>query len=194
MNVLSARSTRLAPGPGVLFRRRAVNEGRDIAMEASPLAVAGLAARPGVFSRADSRGKHRLAFAGIFLFTLVLYTRPQEIMSGLFGWFPLPKIVGIISVLIYVASKLRAGEPLVIWTPEMKLLALFWALGLILAPLAASPGDSFNVLFDPLIKTLIIFAMQITLVDTRSRFHAMMGIMVFCQALYSFSVINTFLT
>jgi len=163
-------------------------------MDSSPLAVAGLAARPSVVSRADSRGKHRLAFAGIFLFTLLLYTRPQEIMPGLFGWLQLPKIVGISSVLIYIASKLGAGERLIIWATEMKMITLLWALGLLFAPVAASPGDSFNVLFDPLIKIWIIFAMQIALVDTRIRFRAMMGIIVFCQALYSLHSIRTFLT
>jgi putative inorganic carbon (hco3(-)) transporter len=82
---------------------------------------------------------------------------------------------------------------LIVWTLELKMLALLWTLGLLFAPVSVSPGDSFNVLFDPLIKILIIFAMQITLVDTRSRLRAMIGIMVFCQALYSLNSIKTFL-
>jgi O-antigen ligase len=60
--------------------------------------------------------------------------------------------------------------------------------------MAVSPGDSFNVLFDPLIKILIVFAMQITLIDTHSRYRAMLGIMVFCQTLYSVSSISTFMS
>src|SRR5262245_56377783 len=166
MNIMNNRLARIAPGPGVLFRRRAVNEGRDIAMDASPLAVARLAARPGIFSRTNSRGKHWLAFAGIYLFTLLMYSRPHEIMPGVFGWLPLPKIVAISSILIYVASKLCAGEALIVWTLELKVMTLLWALGLLLATIAASPRDSFNVLFNPLIKILIISAMQIALVDT----------------------------
>jgi O-antigen ligase len=106
----------------------------------------------------------------------------------------LPKIVAISSILIYVASKLSAGEALIVWTLELKMMTLLWALGLLFAPVAASPQDSFNVLFDPLIKILIVFAMQIALVDTVSRFRAMIGIMVFCQALYSLSSIRTYLT
>jgi probable O-glycosylation ligase (exosortase A-associated) len=194
MNVLSARSARTTPAPGVLFRRRAANKSLAVARAASSSAVAELAVGRAEVSRTDSRGKHRLAFAGIFLFTLLTYSRPHEIMPGLFGAVPLPKIVAIISVLIYVASRLNAGEPLIIWAPEMKMITLLWTLGLLFAPVAASPGDSFNVLFDSLVKILIIFAIQIALVDTRSRFRAMMGIMVFCQALYSLSLIKTFLT
>ena len=185
MDILYAASSRTAQMPGVLFRRRAANES---------LAIDRAAARPIEVSRTNSRGKNWLAFAGIYLFTLLMYSRPHEIMPEVFGWLPLPKIVAISSILIYVASKLRAGEALIVWTLELKMMTLLWALGLLFAPVAASPADSFNVLFDPLIKILIVFAMQIALVDTVSRYRAMMGIMVFCQALYSFSAINTFLT
>jgi len=194
MNALNTRSARIAPGPGVLFRRRAANEGLAVYKAASPMAFAKPAALRRKVSRRDSGGKHRLAFAGIYLFTLLMYSRPHEIMPELFGGLPLPKIVATCSILFYVASKLRAGEPLIVWTQELKMLTLFWSLGLLFAPIAASPGDSFNVLFDPLIKILIVFAMQITLIDTRSRFRAMLGIMVFCESLYSLGSIRTFLT
>src|SRR5262249_3941013 len=193
MNVLNTRSARIATGSGILFRRRASNERFAVAKAARPMAFANPAAMRMEVSRTDSGGKHWLAFAGICLFTLLMYSRPHEIMPGLLGWLPLPKIVATSSILIYVASKLRAGESLIIWTPELKLIALFWTLGLLFAPIAASPGDSFNVLFDPLIKILIVFAMQITLIDTRSRYRAMLDIMMFCEAFYSIGSIHTFL-
>src|SRR5215813_13255214 len=188
MDILYAKSARIAQRPGVLFRRRAANESLAIARAAET------AAMPIEVARTNSRGKHGLAFAGIYLFTLLMYSRPHEIMPGLFGLLPLPKIIAICSILIYVASKISAGEKLIIWTTELKMVTLLWTLGLLLAPVAASPQDSFNVLFDPLKKTLIVFAMQITLVDTRPRLRAMMGVMVFCQALYSLNSIKTFLT
>lgn len=185
MDILYAASARIAQMPGVLFRRRAANES---------LAIARAADGPIEVSRTSSRGKHWLAFAGVYLFTLLMYARPHEIMPGVFGGLPLPKIVAISSILIYLVSKLCAGEALIVWTLELKMMTLFWAVGLLFAPVAASPRDSLNVLFDPLIKILIVFAMQIALVDTIPRYRAMMGIMVFCQALYSLSVVNTFLT
>src|SRR5262245_10162692 len=194
MNVLNTRLARIAPGPGALFRRRDADRSLFVARAAARKSVYEPAAAPTDASRKEAPGKHRLAFAGIFLFTLLMYSRPQEIIPWLFGRLPLPKIVAILSILIYVASRLRAGERLIVWTTEMKMMTLLWALGLLFVPVAASPGDSFNVLFDPLIKILIVFALQIILVDTRSRYHAMLGIMVFCQALYSLSSINTFLT
>src|SRR5262245_18137599 len=188
MNVWN--TNRINAGSGVLFRRRPSRDNSAIDKAGKPTAVA----RRLKVSQRGSRGKHSLAFAGVYLFTLLVYSRPHEVIPGLFGGLPMPKFVAIDAILIYIVSKLRAGEPLIIWTTELKMMALLWALGLLSAPLAASPGDSFNVLFDPLIKILIIFAMQATLIDTRSRYLSMMSIMVFCQALYSFSSINTFLT
>ena len=76
MDILYARSARIAQMPGVLFRRRAANKS---------LAIATAAARPAEVSRTNSRGKHQLAFAGICLFTLLMYSRPHEVMPGVFG-------------------------------------------------------------------------------------------------------------
>ena len=194
MNVMNMESTRTAPGPGVLFKRRPAKGKLFRARDRGPVAVSEPAAGGLEVSRTDSRGKHRLAFAGIFLFTLLMYSRPHEIWPQYFGWLPLPKLVAVSSILIYVLSKLTAGERLIIWTLELKLMTIFWALGLFFAPVAASPSDSFNVLFDPLIKILIVFALQITLIDTRSRYRAMLGVMVFCQILYSVSSISTFMS
>ncbi|HKQ75641.1 MAG TPA: O-antigen ligase family protein [Blastocatellia bacterium] len=179
MNILNTRSATIAPSSGVLFKR---TTSKDSRAHAKPLEI----------SRKDSRGGHRLAFRCVYLFTLLVYLRPHEVMPGVFGGLQLPKLVAISAILIYTASKLSAGESVIIWTVEVKMVALLWTLGLLLVPFAASPGDSFNVLFDPLIKILLIFIMQISLIDTRSRLRKMLGIMVFCETLYAFSSINTF--
>src|SRR5262245_15094848 len=181
MNVMNTRSLRIAPRPGVLFRRTAPEE--SLAVIGSP-----------EVSQKDLRGRHRLAFIGLFLFTLLMYSRPHEVMPEVFGVLPLPKIVAISAILIYIGSKLSAGERVINWLTEIKMFALLWMLGLLFTPVAASPADSINVLFDPLIKVLLIFIVQINLIDTRPRFRSMVGIMVFCEALYAVSAINTFLT
>ncbi len=178
MNVWSTRSGRI--NSGVLFRRR------------TPKAQPAVELAQGV-AQTSSRGTHQFAFAGLYLFTVMMYLRPQEVIPGLFGTVPVVKFIAIGTILIYIVSKHSAGEKLTIWPVEMKMMALLWTLGLLFTPLAASPGDSFQVLFDPLIKTLLIFLVQINLVTTRSRYRSLLGIMVFCSVLYSISSIQTFM-
>src|SRR6266542_152229 len=72
--------------PGALFNRRAtssnaVEQGGEISL-------------PLTSGAGDTRGKHWLAFAGVYLFTLMLYARPNDLFPAL-GDFPLVKIVSI---------------------------------------------------------------------------------------------------
>ena len=86
--------------PGALFNRRAK----------SPNAVeqVGEIGLPLTSGAGDTRGKHWLAFAGVYLFTLMLYARPNDLFPAL-GAFPLVKIVSISVLLIYIGSKISAG-------------------------------------------------------------------------------------
>lgn len=143
--------------------------------------------------QADSPGKHQVAFACLYLVMVLMYVRPQEIMPEVFGYLPVVKIATIVTMLVYVASKLNAGERLISWSLEMKMVMVIGALGLIFLPFAASPQDSFNILFDPFIKTIIIFVMLVNLVDTRARLYSLLQILVVCEVLYAFSAIKTFL-
>src|SRR5262249_29423277 len=116
--------------PGALFNRRAkspnaVEQGGEIGL-------------PLTFGAGATRGKHWLAFAGFYLFTLMLYARPNDLLPAL-GVFPLVKIVSISVLLIYIGSKITAGERLLVWTLEMTMLLVIAALGLLLMPIAASP-------------------------------------------------------
>ena len=89
-----------------------------------------------------ARGSHRLAFAGLFVFTLLLYLRPNEMFPEVFGDFPLAKIVAIVSLLVYFGGKLMAGESLSVFPLELRMLGVILLLGVALIPAAASTGPS----------------------------------------------------
>jgi probable O-glycosylation ligase (exosortase A-associated) len=178
MNLANAKSNRLASG--VLFgpKTAKANVAFVRAEELAPMIA---------------RNKHKIAFAGLYLFTVMMYVRPQEVMPGLFGAMPVVKVIAIATLIAYAISKLAAGEPLTIKPVELKMIVLIWMLGLLFAPLAAAPGDSFQILFDPLIKTLLIFIVQINLLNTRARYRRLLGILVVCEILYALGSIQTYL-
>src|SRR2546427_13236014 len=84
----------------------------------------------------------RLAFAGVYLFTLLLHVRPNELFPGLVGAFPIVKIVAIITTLIYIVSRLNEGRNLMSCPLELKMVALIAGLAILFFPLADSPQDS----------------------------------------------------
>src|SRR5262245_18348051 len=96
--------------PGALFDRREKNP--NAARQGGEIDL------PLTSGAGATRGRHWLAFAGVYLFTLMLYARPNDLVPAL-GAFPLVKIVSISVLLIYIGSKITAGERLSVWTLEM---------------------------------------------------------------------------
>ena len=128
----------------------------------------------------EKPASHPLAFAGLFLFTLLLYVRPNELFPDVFGTFALMKIVAILTLIVYIGGKLSAGERLTIWPIEMSMLAVIVLLGIILTPVAVSPNASIDMLSDTFLKVVVIFLLMINLVDTRQRLRSILNLVVIC--------------
>jgi O-antigen ligase len=153
--------------PGVLFGQRA----ESVLLKTSPV------------ESNDTRAKaasHPLAFAGLFVFTLLLYVRPNELFPEVFGNFSIMKIVAILTLVVYIAGKLGHGERLTVWPLEMSMLAAIILLGIILMPIAAAPDASIELLTDTFFKVSVVFVLMLNLVDTRERLLRIMKLVVLC--------------
>jgi putative inorganic carbon (hco3(-)) transporter len=174
----------LTPGAGAIFNRRAERLSANAQRGELGLQLSSGAGAP--------RGKHWLAFIGVYLFTLMLYARPNDLFPAL-GAFPLVKLLAICALLIYVGSKCAAGERLSIWTLEMTMLIVIAALGLLFMPAAASPKDSLDTLTDRFLKTVIIFVLMVNLTDTRRRLFSLWKLVVICGAALGVAAIRSYL-
>ena len=143
--------------------------------------------------QADKQSKHNLAFAGLFFFTLLLYLRPNETFPQIFGTFPIVKIIAIITLLAYCASKLGLAERLTIWPLELKMLALITLLGVAFIPIASSPKDSIDVLTDTFLKVVTIFILMINLLNTRERLRSIMRLVVICGTVLALLAILSYI-
>jgi O-antigen ligase len=140
-----------------------------------------------------SQTSHRIAFAGLFLFTLLLYIRPNEMFPEVFGTFPLSRIVAVVAVLAYLGAKLGSGASLTIVPLELKMLGVITLLGVAFMPLAAAPMDSVNLLLDMFIKVMIIFVLMVNVITTRERLRSMMNLVVVCGTIFAGLAIKSYL-
>jgi O-antigen ligase len=123
---------------------------------------------------------HGVAFAGLFLFTLLLYIRPQEMYPDVFGDFPLVKLVAIATLIAYFISAITSGTRLSVWPIELNMVLAIALLGLLFMPIALSQKDSQDLLFDVFLKVVIIFAVMINVMNTRERLRSILKVVVFC--------------
>ncbi|HYP26962.1 MAG TPA: O-antigen ligase family protein [Blastocatellia bacterium] len=172
---------------GILLKPRAPREPEPVVIE--PVRRAEAAREPGL----TLRGRHGLAFAGLFVFTFLLYARPNEMFQDFFGAFPVVKVVAIGTLLAYFVSKLGSGERLTVWPLELKMFAVITFLGVFFMPLAAAPGDSKALLLDMWLKVGAIFVLMINLIDTRQRLRALLKLVVICGTLVAIAGISSYL-
>src|SRR5215510_9130910 len=106
MNLIKTKSEGADPMPRALIKGISEKENHEDAL------------RPAVKEKSKVF-KHRIAFCGLFLITLLMYLRPQEVLPKYFGSFPQTKVVAVATLLIYVVSKISAGQSMVIWSLEL---------------------------------------------------------------------------
>jgi O-antigen ligase len=166
---------------GVLFRKPALR------MRLSP-------ALPETGIKEESRSTFSAAYKGMYLIMLLVFIRPHEVMPEIFGALPLVKIAAVGTILFYVVSRYNAGEKLIVWSLELKMMLIMGVMGMLLTPIAASPGDSIDVLKDTFITLLLLFVLMTSLIDTRYRLRSFLFAMVISGFLYAVSAMKTFLT
>lgn len=137
--------------------------------------------------------KLQWSFVGLYVFTLLLYARPNEWVPGL-GSFPLLKIVTVIIPLTFIAAKISSGEQLTILPVELKMLLVILGLGILFIPFAQSKEDSLNTLSETFIKLVIIFTLLINVIDSRERLRSLLKLIVICGTVISLGAIRSFLT
>ncbi|MCI0392816.1 MAG: O-antigen ligase family protein [Acidobacteria bacterium] len=139
----------------------------------------------------SKRGKHYVAFLGVYIFTFLLYLRPNDVFPAL-GTFPLVKIWAILSLIVYLISKRTEGER-TIWTIEARMMLVIVALTLIHLPVSGSRQESWDMLTETYIKVMIIFVLMNNLIDTRQRLNALLQLVVLMGAIFGIFAVRSYM-
>ncbi len=136
-----------------------------------------------------ARNGHSLTYAGIFLFTLVLYFRPYELIPALSGFHSIALIVAVATLLIYLPSQVTAEGTLTALPIEVKCVLFITVLALLTIPFAKDPGLAWETFNDTFIKVVLMFIIMVNTLRTKLRLQGLMwlgigvGIMLSYQAL-----------
>ena len=116
---------------------------------------------------------HLFSFVALFLFTLILYTRPAE-------FYPSPLtasialLVGIVTLGLFVPTQFALEGKLTASLREVKLLMLFVVTGLLSIPLAIDPMQAWTEFSGTFVRTVIIFIVIVNAVRTEMRLKALL--------------------
>lgn len=127
-----------------------------------------------------SRG-HRVAYAGLVLFTILLYLRPNELLP--IGTFPIVRIITIGTLLVFFLERLDRGGPVSIMPTPFKYLLILAGLSILSIPLGLDPASSFAAFTELFLKILLVFLLTINVVTSFRRLRLLMEVTVVCAAI-----------
>jgi hypothetical protein len=126
----------------------------------------------------SSASAHGLAYAGLFLFTLGLYLRPNDLLP--IGSFQVMKVVAILTLVAYFMEQASPGRAFSVRFPELRYLLLLAGLMVLSMPFAISVTTAYSAFVDEFLKVLLIFVLITNVVTSFPRLRRLVGLTVVC--------------
>ena len=130
-----------------------------------------------------ARKGHGLTFICLFIFSIVLYFRPYELIPALSKFKTMAFYVGIVTLAVYIVSQITLEGNLTSRPREVNMVLLLGVAGLLSIPLAIDRSEAWGAFTDLLIKTILIFIVLVNVVRTELRLK-MLFLLVLVVSIY----------
>ena len=133
------------------------------------------------------RRGHTLSFAGLFLFTVILYLRPYELIPALSSFTSMAFYTGLVTLIVFVITQLGKEGNLTARPREVNLALLLGVAAFLSIPGAINPGEAWLNFSELYIKSLLIFIVLANVVRTEFRLRLLL---LFCLGVSLYLSIN----
>lgn len=120
------------------------------------------------------------AYAGLILFTILLYLRPNELLP--IGTFPIVKIITIGTLVAFFIERFGQGGSISVMPKPFKYLLAVAGLAILSIPFGLDPDNSFTAFTDLFLKILLVFLLTINVVSSFRRLRLLMEVTVLSAA------------
>ncbi len=134
---------------------------------------------------------HGAAFAGLFLFTIIVYFRPYELVSWLSWATSMAFFVAILTLIVYLPTQFGLEGSFTARPREVNLVLLLLLTGALSIPVAFDKSVAFNG-FNEFLKVVVMFIVMINVVRTDKRLKAMLLLALITSCVVSAFAINDY--
>jgi len=149
------------------------------------------AALPVSGGRWTLKGGHSLSYAGLFLFTIILYARPAEFYPS--AWTAsLALVVAMVTLCLFIPTQLSVDGTLTARPAEVNLVLLFCLAAALSIPLAINSLIAWQEFSGVFIRCIVIFIVIVNVVRTRARLKGLLFLALAAGLWLSVEAINDF--
>jgi hypothetical protein len=138
-----------------------------------------------------SKRGHAVSFAGLFLFTVVLYFRPYELFESLSSFKTMAFWIAAATVAVFVPMQLGLEGTLTGRSREVKLILLLALLGLVGVPFAIDTSEAWATYLE-FLKVVLMFVVLMNVVRTEGRLKALIFLGLAAGVMMSVGVISDY--
>lgn len=134
---------------------------------------------------------HSLSYAGVFLFTTLVFFRPYELFPSLSWLAQTPFWVAVATLVVFAITQLGLENKITARPREVNILFLMLALGILSIPQALEPGRAWSG-FVEFLKVVLIFIVIINVVRTENRLKALWVLVLIATCILSINAVNDY--
>lgn len=134
---------------------------------------------------------HGLSFAGLFVFTFLVYFRPYELFPSLSWLSKSAFIVALTTVAIFVPTQLSLESRITATPREVKLVLGLLITGVLSIPLAVEPSRAVQS-FTEYLKVIVMFFVMVNVVRTEKRLRKLILLVLFASCILSIGALNDY--
>ncbi|HEX8287360.1 MAG TPA: O-antigen ligase family protein [Pyrinomonadaceae bacterium] len=138
------------------------------------------------------RNGHTLTFVGLYLFSIMVFFRPYEIVPGL-GFLKATAIYFAVATLIfYIPAQFATEGNLTVLSTEVKAILALALIALVTIPIAKDPKIAWDQFYEPFVKAVLIFVVMVNVLRTRRRLIGLMWLSFAIGIYLSYTAIDLY--
>lgn len=124
------------------------------------------------------RDGHNLTYIGIFLFTLILYFRPYELIPGLSSFNMMAQVIAIVTLIIYLTTQITKENSLTVFTTEVKCILIVIICSLLSILIAKDRALAWNFFYNDFTPVFLISLILFNILQTKRQLKGLMWLAV----------------
>src|SRR5215213_1290409 len=135
---------------------------------------------------------HTDTFAFLFLFSIILYWRPYEMIPALAGFKTMAFYTGIVTLTVYFVTQFMLEGNLTARPREVNMVLLMGLAALLSIPFAIDRTEAWGEFVDLGIKTILIFIVLANVLRTERRIKILFGLVLVVSIYLSINLIKDY--
>ncbi len=140
-----------------------------------------------------ARSGHVLTYIGLYLFSILVFFRPYELVSALSFLSTSAFIFALATLVIYIPTQFSTEGSLTIFSTEVKCVLALTLIALLTMPIAKDPPTAWKVFNETFIKAVLMFVVMVNVVRTRRRLMGLLWLSLAIGIYLSYSAIELYL-